>query len=184
LRLPRFVVATALVSAFVSLSDGIIAILVTVEQASQRLPPLRCLRRRCLRHSGSGSRERQTEKYGHKMAHDSSSIHMLKEKRCYRTKSTTRAFLSVMPSRQTNVWRDVRLPLGARAKHETSSPRMEMPLHRNAVTPWFAKIRQCHCKDEGWKKVMADQRMQPGQNPMVFDGKRMIYGGFAPILDT
>jgi uncharacterized protein YbaA (DUF1428 family) len=31
---------------------------------------------------------------------------------------------------------------------------------------------------------MADQRIQPGQNPMVFDGKRMIYGGFAPILDT
>jgi uncharacterized protein YbaA (DUF1428 family) len=25
--------------------------------------------------------------------------------------------------------------------------------------------------------------MQPGQNPMPFDGKRMIYGGFAPILD-
>ena len=39
-------------------------------------------------------------------------------------------------------------------------------------------------RDEGWKKVMADQRMQPGQNPMPFDGKRMIYGGFAPILDT
>ena len=39
-------------------------------------------------------------------------------------------------------------------------------------------------RDEGWKKVMADQRMQPGQSPMPFDGKRMIYGGFAPILDT
>jgi uncharacterized protein YbaA (DUF1428 family) len=39
-------------------------------------------------------------------------------------------------------------------------------------------------RDEGWKKVMADARMQPGQNPMPFDGKRMIYGGFAPILDA
>jgi uncharacterized protein YbaA (DUF1428 family) len=39
-------------------------------------------------------------------------------------------------------------------------------------------------RDEGWKKVMADQRMQPGQSTMPFDGKRMIYGGFAPILDT
>jgi hypothetical protein len=179
LRLPRFVVATALVSAFVSLSDGIIAILITVEQASQRLPPLRCLRRRCLRHSGSGSSKRQTEKYDHKMAHDSSSIHMLKEKRCYRTKSTTRAFLSVMPSRQTNVWREC--PVASRRESKT---RNVVAAHGNAVTPWFAKIRQCHCKDEGWKKVMADQRMQPGQNPMVFDGKRMIYGGFAPILDT
>ena len=39
-------------------------------------------------------------------------------------------------------------------------------------------------RDEGWKKVMADHRMQPGHNAMPFDGKRMIYGGFAPILDT
>jgi uncharacterized protein YbaA (DUF1428 family) len=38
-------------------------------------------------------------------------------------------------------------------------------------------------RDEGWKKVMADQRMQPGQNSMPFDGKRMIYGGFKPIVE-
>jgi uncharacterized protein YbaA (DUF1428 family) len=36
---------------------------------------------------------------------------------------------------------------------------------------------------EGWKKVMADPRMQPGANEMPFDGKRMIYGGFTPIVD-
>jgi uncharacterized protein YbaA (DUF1428 family) len=36
---------------------------------------------------------------------------------------------------------------------------------------------------EGWKKVMADPRMQPGQGDMPFDGKRMIYGGFAAIVD-
>jgi uncharacterized protein YbaA (DUF1428 family) len=34
-----------------------------------------------------------------------------------------------------------------------------------------------------WEKVMADPRMQPGKNPMPFDGKRMIYGGFEPIVD-
>jgi uncharacterized protein YbaA (DUF1428 family) len=34
---------------------------------------------------------------------------------------------------------------------------------------------------EGWRKVMEDPRMQPGQ-PMPFDGRRMIYGGFAPLL--
>ena len=35
----------------------------------------------------------------------------------------------------------------------------------------------------GWEKVMADERLKhdPENNP--FDGKRMIYGGFAPILD-
>lgn len=36
-------------------------------------------------------------------------------------------------------------------------------------------------RDEGWKKVMADPRMRPENIP--FDGKRMIHGGFAPILD-
>ncbi len=30
----------------------------------------------------------------------------------------------------------------------------------------------------------ADPRMDPGKNPMPFDGKRMIFGGFASILDT
>jgi uncharacterized protein YbaA (DUF1428 family) len=36
-------------------------------------------------------------------------------------------------------------------------------------------------RDEGWKKVMADQRMHENESP--FDGKRMIYGGFLPIVD-
>jgi len=39
-------------------------------------------------------------------------------------------------------------------------------------------------RDDGMKKVMADPRLQPETNPMPFDGKRMIYGGFAPIVST
>jgi uncharacterized protein YbaA (DUF1428 family) len=31
---------------------------------------------------------------------------------------------------------------------------------------------------------MADPRMQPNKDNMPFDGKRMIYGGFATILDA
>jgi uncharacterized protein YbaA (DUF1428 family) len=38
-------------------------------------------------------------------------------------------------------------------------------------------------RDEGWKKAMADPRMQPDMASMPFDGQRMIYGGFAPIVD-
>jgi hypothetical protein len=34
-------------------------------------------------------------------------------------------------------------------------------------------------ENEGIKKVMADPRLTPDANPMPFDGKRMIYGGFA-----
>jgi uncharacterized protein YbaA (DUF1428 family) len=36
-------------------------------------------------------------------------------------------------------------------------------------------------RDEGWKKLMADPRTQPGASPMPFDGKRVIYGGFEMI---
>ena len=42
-------------------------------------------------------------------------------------------------------------------------------------------------RDAGMKKMMAgnfnDERMDPSKNPMPFDGKRLIYGGFAPIVE-
>ena len=39
-------------------------------------------------------------------------------------------------------------------------------------------------RDDGMRKVMADPRMQPDANPMPFDGKRLIYGGFEVLMDT
>jgi uncharacterized protein YbaA (DUF1428 family) len=39
-------------------------------------------------------------------------------------------------------------------------------------------------RDEGMKKVMADARLQPDKNPMPFDGKRLIYGGFVVLVDA
>jgi uncharacterized protein YbaA (DUF1428 family) len=39
-------------------------------------------------------------------------------------------------------------------------------------------------RDEGMKKVMEDPRMRPDVNPMPFDGKRLIYGGFEVILEA
>ena len=39
-------------------------------------------------------------------------------------------------------------------------------------------------RDQGWAKVMADPRMSPETNPMPFDGKRLIYGGFDMIVET
>ncbi len=38
-------------------------------------------------------------------------------------------------------------------------------------------------RDEAWKKVMADPAMQPEEARRIFDGKRMIYGGFATLVD-
>lgn len=41
-------------------------------------------------------------------------------------------------------------------------------------------------RDAGMAKMMdpnnTDPRMDPAKNPMPFDGKRMIYGGFAPVV--
>ena len=37
-------------------------------------------------------------------------------------------------------------------------------------------------RDRGWQKMMADPDMQP-DGEMPFDGKRMFWGGFSPILD-
>ncbi|MEO8924919.1 MAG: DUF1428 domain-containing protein [Caldimonas sp.] len=39
-------------------------------------------------------------------------------------------------------------------------------------------------RDEGMKKVMTDSRLQPDTNPMPFDGKRLIYGGFEVLVDV
>ncbi len=39
-------------------------------------------------------------------------------------------------------------------------------------------------RDEGFKKVMADPRAQPDVNPMPFDGKRLIFGGFKVLLEV
>ena len=38
-------------------------------------------------------------------------------------------------------------------------------------------------RDEGMGKVMSDPRLQADTNPMPFDGKRLIYGGFDMIVD-
>jgi len=39
-------------------------------------------------------------------------------------------------------------------------------------------------RDAAWEKMMADPEMQPDKDNMPFDGMRMFWGGFAPLLDT
>jgi uncharacterized protein YbaA (DUF1428 family) len=38
-------------------------------------------------------------------------------------------------------------------------------------------------RDAAWPKIMEDKRMQPDREKMPFDGQRMFWGGFKPILD-
>jgi uncharacterized protein YbaA (DUF1428 family) len=43
-------------------------------------------------------------------------------------------------------------------------------------------------RDAAMKKLMSkdfnDPRMDPKKNPMPFDGKRLIYGGFRPVVEV
>ena len=48
-----------------------------------------------------------------------------------------------------------------------------------SVIEWPSK----DARDAGWGKLMADPRMQAAGAQMPFDGKRMILGGFIPLLD-
>lgn len=52
-----------------------------------------------------------------------------------------------------------------------------------AVFAWIAWPSKA-ARDEAWARIMADPRMAPDRAPMPFDGKRMIYGGFAQILSA
>jgi uncharacterized protein YbaA (DUF1428 family) len=38
-------------------------------------------------------------------------------------------------------------------------------------------------RDEAMPKLMSDPRLEPEANPMPFDGKRMIFGGFTPVVE-
>lgn len=39
-------------------------------------------------------------------------------------------------------------------------------------------------RDDAWPKIMEDERMKPDMDSMPFDGKRMMWGGFAPIVEA
>ena len=53
----------------------------------------------------------------------------------------------------------------------------------NVVYSWIEWPSKA-VRDEAWAKVMADPRMAPYQNAMPFDGKRMFWGGFVPLIDS
>ncbi|WP_276309629.1 DUF1428 domain-containing protein [Brevundimonas sp.] len=52
-----------------------------------------------------------------------------------------------------------------------------------AVVYSFVEWPSKAVRDKAWTKIMDDERMKPDPDNMPFDGKRMIYGGFSPIVD-
>ena len=64
----------------------------------------------------------------------------------------------------------------------TSFPRSVEAEEGESVVFSFIEWPDEATRNAGWEKVMADERMQPGAMDMPFDGKRMFWGGFAPIV--
>ena len=64
----------------------------------------------------------------------------------------------------------------------TSFPRAVQAKDGEAVIFSWIVYESRASRDTVMEKVMADPRMQPMMENPIFDGKRMIFGGFAPIL--
>ena len=58
---------------------------------------------------------------------------------------------------------------------------VEAPGDETVVLSWVICPHRKRC-DAATEKMRNDQRMQSGDFP--FDGRRMIFGGFEPMLDT
>jgi uncharacterized protein YbaA (DUF1428 family) len=63
----------------------------------------------------------------------------------------------------------------------TSFPRSVEAQEDESVVFSFIEWPDEQTRNEGWKKVMEDERMRPGDD-MPFDGKRMFWGGFVPLV--
>ena len=55
--------------------------------------------------------------------------------------------------------------------------------HETVVFSWVSWPSR-EVREAGWKTLMDDPRMKPEKNPMPFDGRRMIYGGFQVIAEA
>lgn len=54
--------------------------------------------------------------------------------------------------------------------------------HETVIFSWVTWPSKA-VRDQGMQKVMQDPRFDMESNPMPFDGKRLIYGGFEMIVD-
>ena len=65
----------------------------------------------------------------------------------------------------------------------TSFPRaVQAKEDETVVFSWIVYESREH-RDEVNKKVMADERLKGSMETAPFDGKRMIYGGFKPLVE-
>lgn len=88
-----------------------------------------------------------------------------------------KVFLDHGALRDVEAW-GVDVPVG----EVTSFPRSVEAGENESIVFSFIEWPDEQTRNEGWEKVMADERMKPDFENMPFDGKRMYWGGFSPIV--
>ena len=66
----------------------------------------------------------------------------------------------------------------------TSFPRAVKCKEDETVVFSWALWPSREARDAGMEKIMEDPRIQPDANPMPFDGRRLIFGGFEVLLES
>ena len=92
--------------------------------------------------------------------------------------TAAKVFLEHGALRDVEAW-GVDTPVG----EVTSFPRSVEAEDGETVVFSFVEWPDEATRNEGWQKVMEDERMKPDFENMPFDGKRMFWGGFTPIVD-
>ena len=90
---------------------------------------------------------------------------------------STRLFLEHGAQRVVEGWGDD-VPKGEVTDHWRAVHAKE---GENVVYSWIEWPSK-QARNDAWEKLMKDERMSSGQG--LFDGKRMIFGGFEPIVDA
>jgi len=88
-----------------------------------------------------------------------------------------KVFLEYGATRDVEAW-GVDTPKG----EVTSFPRSVEAKDDETVVFSFLEWPDEQTRNEGWKKVMEDERMKPDKDNMPFDGMRMFWGGFSPMV--
>jgi uncharacterized protein YbaA (DUF1428 family) len=66
----------------------------------------------------------------------------------------------------------------------TSFPRAVQATEEETVVFSWITYESRQARDQVNEKVMADPRMQGDMSDMPFDSRRMIFGGFAPLVEA
>lgn len=102
-------------------------------------------------------------------------------KEAYRTlaKKASGIFIEYGATRVVEAWADD-VPDGKVTDYARAAHKKDGETVVYSWVEWPSK----EARTKGWEKMMTDERMKPDAENSPFDGARMIYGGFAPIVEA